>query len=232
MNTETGADDAGTFVDKWRTACPEWAIAEVFVPASQRAVATAWSVLQVELLDAAWGGADARPGEAKLGWWMEELDGWAQGRRRHPLGAVLQRCDGGWSSLARSLPQLAATRDRPAAIAEAHEALALTAAAAATTDAGLFGGRADPALVAATWLHARLARHPDGALPLEMLAAGPEGATHWRAHLLAAWPRGAGAPRVRRLQAGLARERLRRGDAARPLPAWAALLASWRAARD
>lgn len=227
-----GPDDASAFVDKWRAAWPEWAIAEVFLPAPQRAVTTAWSVLQIELQDAAWGGTDARPGEAKLGWWMEELDGWAQGRRRHPLGAVLQRFDAGWSSLARSLPGLAATRDRPATAAEALEMLAPPAHAAAGVEAAILGGAAHPTLVGLLWLHARLARHPEAALPLEMLAAGEAGPTLWRARLLEGWPQVAGAPRARRLQAALAHERLRRGDAARPLSAWATLRTAWRAARD
>lgn len=81
------------FAGKWRARWPEWSVAEVFVPRAQRGVAVAWAALQQELTDAAWGGTDALPGEAKLGWWMEELQGWRQGRRRHPLGLALQRQD-------------------------------------------------------------------------------------------------------------------------------------------
>src|SRR5690606_14891514 len=74
------------FLDKWRARWPEWRIAEVFVPAPRRPATLAWLGLRQELADAAWGGADPRPGAAKLAWWSDELRGWASGRRRHPLG--------------------------------------------------------------------------------------------------------------------------------------------------
>ena len=78
-----GARGAGDFVAKWRARWPEWAIAEVFVPPSRREIAQAWMTLLQELGDAAWGGADVRPGEAKLTWWAEELLGWSRGARPH-----------------------------------------------------------------------------------------------------------------------------------------------------
>lgn len=221
------------FVAKWRGHWPEWSIAEAFLPASQRPLAVAWEALQFELQEAAWGGVDARPGEAKLGWWMEELGGWAQGRRRHPLGGVLQRAGSGWGGLGRALPELAATRERPLSAAEAWSALQAPAAAVADIDAALFGGTGDVPTVTATWLHARLARHGAAAAPLESLAAGgSDAAVAWRDRLLAQWPDAPAGGRPRRLLAGLARARLRQGDAARPLRAWTSLHASWRAARD
>ena len=64
------------FLDKWRERWPEWSVAEVFIPAHDREMAVAWFALLQELTDAAWGGSDPRPGEAKLGWWAEELLGW------------------------------------------------------------------------------------------------------------------------------------------------------------
>src|SRR3546814_18341740 len=81
---------ADEFTAKWRTRWPEWSIGMVFLPDAQRETAFAWFALVPELTDAAWSGADATPGLAKLAWWNEELPGWAKGARRHPLGAVLQ----------------------------------------------------------------------------------------------------------------------------------------------
>ena len=47
-------DDASqSFIDKWRARWPEWAVAQVFVPATQRPTALAWASLLQELTDAA-----------------------------------------------------------------------------------------------------------------------------------------------------------------------------------
>ena len=98
------------FIAKWREHWPEWSVAETFVPEDQREVASAWFALRHELTEAAWAGEDPRPGEAKLAWWREELQGWAQGRRRHPLGSVLQQQPVPWILLADSIPALFASR--------------------------------------------------------------------------------------------------------------------------
>ena len=94
------------FLGKWQAQWPEWRVAEVFVPEAHRARAQAWFALRDELGDAAWGGDDPRPGDAKLGWWAEELDGWSRGARRHPLGLSLQKVPAPWDSLAACLPAL------------------------------------------------------------------------------------------------------------------------------
>src|SRR3546814_468826 len=105
--------DADEFTAKWRTRWPEWSIGVVFLPDAQRETAFAWFALVQELTDAAWSGADATPGQAKLAWWNEELQGWAKGARRHPLGAVLQPLSAPWTPLAASLLSLQASRERP-----------------------------------------------------------------------------------------------------------------------
>src|SRR3546814_8669231 len=105
--------DADEFTAKWRTRWPEWSIGVVFLPDAQRETAFAWFALVQELTDAAWSGADATPGLAKLAWWNEELQGWAKGARRHPLGAVLQPLSAPWTPLAASLLSLQASRERP-----------------------------------------------------------------------------------------------------------------------
>ena len=102
----------------WRARWPEWQVAENFIAAESRDAASAWFMLLGELGHAAWGGSDPTPGLAKLGWWQEELRGWARGMRRHPLGLVLQKPPGAaveWSAFADSLGVL---RDRGLATAE------------------------------------------------------------------------------------------------------------------
>lgn len=219
-------EDASAFVAKWRGAWPEWGIVEGFVPAAEREVGSAWQALQFELQEAAWGGADARPGEAKLAWWSEELAGWAQGRRRHPLGAVLQRRAAPWGELARALPTLAASRGRPATAEQARTQIASVASVLAPVEAALLGGRAEASAVEAAWLHARLARHPAEGVPSDQ----PDTAT-WIAALRRAWPATRGLSATRRIELALARARLARGDASKPSGPLAALWAGWRAAR-
>ncbi|WP_342315723.1 phytoene/squalene synthase family protein [Lysobacter sp. FW306-1B-D06B] len=222
-----------SFLDKWRARWPEWGVAQVFVPLHQRDTALAWAALLQELTDAAWGGDDARPGEAKLAWWMEELQGWSRGVRRHPLGIALQKLPAPWQVLAAAVPSLRETRERPRDRDDAFAMLKSFAQAAGEVEASLFSGTADGlALVQAGLLHARLAHTGESAAPLSVLARSGEGAmAHaWGDELSRHWPN-ATATRPRRLWAALARQRLRRGDAATPLPPWSALWTAWHGAR-
>lgn len=223
----------GSFIDKWRSRWPEWSVAEVFIPRGQRETVLAWMSLLQELTDAAWGGSDPRPGEAKLGWWMEELQGWSRGVRRHPLGQVLQKFPAPWAQLATALPQLRDSRERPVDAADAFAQIQQLAAAAAVIEQALFDGSAGAAeTIAATLLHMRLAHHPADAAPLQALAQAGEGAAieEWTRQLAAHAPPRAVA-RPRRVLGGLACARLRRGEAVQPLPALQALWVAWRAAR-
>lgn len=254
-----------SFIDKWLARWPEWAVAQVFVPQAQRRTLLAWAALQQELCDAAWGGADARPGEAKLGWWQEELSGWSRGLRRHPLGALLQAQPGDWLTLAHVLPALRDSRERPVDANEALRQVATVADVFARTDAALEAGVAaasaphpGPAAVAQVsrqLLHARLLVAGEAAVPLQELARAGQGdaVSSWAKRvpnvaldghttvrgmsddvLSRTETTGAAAPahRFRRITAALARQRLQRGDVAKPLPAWRALLVAWQGARN
>lgn len=208
-----------SFLDKWRLRWPEWTLAEVFVPPDEREPALAWLCLRQELLDAAWGGSDPRPGEAKLGWWQEELQAWEQGMRRHPLGIVLQSRQVPWAVLAASLPLLAATRTQPA-----PARLRPVAEALATTGAALHPAAPVPAWErVATGLRAqRLAGSPTS----EAVRGDSEA-------LLGVWPGGQGAPRTLRLFEAILHGRMRvlaRGGEGPP-PRIRSLLSAWRAAR-
>lgn len=221
-----------SFIDKWRARWPEWSLAEVFVPHAQRETVLAWFALLQELTDAAWGGSDPRPGEAKLGWWVEELQGWSRGLRRHPLGQVLQKLPAPWLQLAAALPQLRDTRERPVDAADAFARLDPFAVAADAVERVLFGDGPDAsATIAANLLQMRLAHHPDEAVPLQAMAQGGEGAVaEWSRQLAARISAPAGT-RPRRLLESLARARLRRGNALQPVPAPHAIWVAWRAAR-
>lgn len=236
--SDTEATALASFTDKWRARWPEWAVAEVFVPHAQRAAALAWAALLQELTDAAWGGSDARPGDAKLAWWIEELHGWAKGGRRHPLGGTLQRQAVPWVQLAVALPSLRDSRERPVDIDDAHDRLEVFASAIAVVESSLFAGQEsvgsdEEKPIVASLLHARLAHHPGDAVPLRVLAQAGEGdaASLWAAEMLRHWPIATSAVRSRRLWAALARARLQRDDAAEPLSSRQALWVAWRAAR-
>ncbi|MGQ4659689.1 phytoene/squalene synthase family protein [Lysobacter sp. F6437] len=248
---DAGGDALASFIEKWRARWPEWRVAEVFIPAAQRETALAWAALQQELTDAAWGGSDPRPGEAKLAWWQEELAGWGRGARRHPLGAVLQRRPAAWATLAASLPSLLASRERPGSVEEAFAAVAPFAEAVARIDAGLFadstGGKAEAVdsvevrLVAAGLLQSRLGQtdaladiHAAAAgVPLAVLARAGDAdpLPIWAGQLRRQWPSSRPASRPRRIWAALAHDRLGQADPTQPRASWKALLVAWRAAR-
>lgn len=218
--TDSAALD--TFLQKWRTRWPEWAIAEAFVPASQRPLAQAWLALRGELAGAAWGGEDPTPGAAKLGWWEEELRGWARGARRHPLGLALQRQPVDWARLADGIPALRLRRQPEGDQAQTLAGLAGYAQGLATVSAALFcapapSGDAMAQALLAEW---RLLL-PRRGVP----AAGTDLAS------VLALPALREGPRVERIQAALVRLRLRRQDGQAPLGAPRVLLAAWRAAR-
>jgi hypothetical protein len=233
-----------SFLDKWKGRWPEWSVAAVFVPHAQRELAAAWFALRNELTDAAWTGQDPRPGEAKLAWWSEELQGWDQGRRRHPLGLALQRQPASWASLAASLPALLGSRERAIDMQEAVAILEPFAEAVAGISASLFAGATTPAparSVVIGLLGERVLAGADTAVPLQVLAtlagqAPQEAARAWAQELLERWPPPHEGAAAGRIHAAMVRERLRRyaagHDPARPLPNWRALFTAWRAARS
>lgn len=232
VDVREGAD---AFVEKWRARWPEWRIAEAFVPATQRARVLAWAALRQELTDAAWAHRDTRPGDAKLAWWAEELHGWSRGARRHPLGGQLHRFAAPWPALAAALPALPATRERPRDRDDAWQGVQRLAAAVAAVDGALFD---EPALstdaITAHLLATRALHDAQAAAPLAEQARGGQGdgAARWASTLLAHWPASAGGAAARAVELGLARERLSRGDMARPLGPLATLAGAWRAARN
>jgi hypothetical protein len=228
-NADPELDD---FLDKWRGRWPEWRIAQAFVTETQRSRVEAWFALLQEWTDAAWAGDDPTPGFAKLGWWQDELQGWAKGGRRHPLGRVLQKHSAPWATLAATLSALQAVReplrrwDAPEALAPAVHALA---DAMADCERALF---ADAATSASAGSDAF------GLLALHALwhrdAAGDAMPQRTWAGRLAAMPSSRATTRPRRIHDALCRGRLQRfaaGGEILPLSPPVALWRSWRAAR-
>jgi hypothetical protein len=228
-----------SFIDKWLARWPEWGVAQVFVPTSQRQAAVAWFALRHELTAAAWAGTDRLPGEAKLAWWAEELQGWAQGRRRHPLGIALQRLPAPWMRLAVALPTLAASRDPATDSDQAATTLAPFADAVAAISMALFG--ATTGNVGNGLLAEQLLLRGDAAVPLRRRAradgALPEqaAARAWAGELLRDWPGTGVNARPEQIHAALVHERLGRfasgSPAAEPASRWRSLWIAWRAAR-
>lgn len=241
-----GTDEASaaldSFIAKWRQRWPEWSVAEVFVPTAQRTLALAWASLLQELTDAAWAGSDARPGEAKLAWWAEELHGWSRGARRHPLGTALQRQPADWASLAAALPGLQAGRERARDHAEAFAVLEAFAGTVAGAERRLFSpgeaevpdaSEASRDAVAACLLHARFFHEGDGHVPQSVFARAGEGTplAIWAEQLRQRWPQAPARTLPRRLWASLARARLARARPGEALKPWRTLAAAWPAAR-
>ena len=230
------------FLDKWRVRWPEWRIAEVFVPAHQRATTLAWLALRQELADAAWDGADPRPGAAKLAWWNDELRGWAQGRRRHPLGLALQRVAAPWDALAGALPALEAARDAPLqpgeGLASLHAALAPFVVAAGAVSAGVVSSAAPAdADRAAAPVAGESPGNALAATLSAMRALVRDGDPEAAKALLDAWPPRPAGTRADRIFAALARERLRalrahEGHRNLAPSHWHTLWAAWRAGRS
>lgn len=234
------AEALAGFIDKWRERWPEWRVAEVFVPAQVRTNTLAWFALQQELVEAAWGGNDPRPGEAKLAWWAEELHGWSRGRRRHPLGVVLQRLPAPWQHLAAAIPSLIASRDASGSEELAFAVLAPVAEAMAQIEATVFDAASSAEGNSSLLVAMQLQLQSDASVPLDLRArigAAGEGAAAraWADQSLRGWPASRAGARPWRLRQALLRERLRRfasgGERIQPVPALAALGIAWRAAR-
>ncbi|MFC3715902.1 phytoene/squalene synthase family protein [Luteimonas soli] len=218
--------DADEFTAKWRARWPEWNIGGVFLSDARRETAFAWFALVEELTDAAWSGADATPGLAKLAWWNEELQGWAKGARRHPLGAVLQPQPAPWAPLAASLLSLQASRELPPGTDPEAAGVTSFARAAAGCERVLFDE-------AATEVHEG---EGAGVVAFDLLAARQllQGDAQDALQLLGVAPAGGRTTRPRRLHSALLRQRLRGLAANRqgqPPAAWRSLWLAWRAAR-
>lgn len=218
-----------SFLGKWRTRWPEWAVAEPFVPEPQRRLALAWFALLQEFEDIMNIAGDPLPADAKLAWWQQELCDWSAQRSRHPLGRLLEPVRAPWAELAGTLPAMQEARTPPASLEQALQTLRPFAEAVAAVERVLFersAGRDDARAIAVQWLQARNAAAATGARPAGIDAAG------WQADLLKAWPPKPAIARPHRIWSRIARLRLQREHAGKPAfaPPLQQLWHSWRAA--
>ncbi len=233
MSDSTALD---SFLGKWRKRWPEWAVVEVFVPASQREIAVAWFTLQQELVDAMNIAGDPLPADAKLAWWGEELRDWSRQRSRHPLGRVLESQRAPWFELAEALPALVRLREQPRDAETAFDTLRPLASAIVGVESALFGhgsGEAELRTVSAQWLAARLEEAGNSAVPFRIPGHTGPSQADWAMELRRQWPGSGALPR--RLWSALAHSRLQRfraaGEGIAPLSPVHALWLGWRAAR-
>ncbi|MCE4282682.1 phytoene/squalene synthase family protein, partial [Xanthomonas hortorum] len=169
-----------SFLDKWRTRWPEWAVAEPFIPQLQRPLAAAWFALLQEWEDIMNIAGDPLPADAKLAWWQQELRDWSQQRSRHPLGRVLEPVRAPWAQLADTLPAIQDARVPPQSLQQALDTLRAFAEAVVAVEAVMFtrNQSGDGTAVAVQWLDARQRVAGDSATPGGMTTAA------WRAQLL------------------------------------------------
>ncbi|MFC6841640.1 squalene/phytoene synthase family protein [Xanthomonas theicola] len=222
------------FLDKWRRRWPEWAVAETFVPAAQRARTVAWFALLQEFDDILNIAGDPLPADAKLAWWGEELRNWAMQRSRHPLGRVLEPVAAPWAQLAEALPGLLAARASAVDPGQAHAQLESFAQVAAAVECALFDATpvdAATRAVATQVLAQRLAEVGAAAVPLSLRSGDDAQARQqWAQALLQRWPRRVRGPRARRILSALARARIVRQatiPAPKPPTAMATLWRAW-----
>ncbi len=239
MHDMPSGGDAEDFLGKWRARWPEWRIAQTFVEPAHRARAEAWFALLQEFTDAAWGGADPTPGIAKLGWWQDELRGWAKGARRHPLGIALHKSSAPWPALAASLTVLHTAREsvlagETSAVESLADLLRPCADAIDACERALFGEVAGSDM-------REFAADPKAGLMLIAMhtlwastdAPDPARYASYVRTLRASWPQPA-TTRCRRIYDALTRKRLQAiasGAALAPVSPWSTLWAAWRAAR-
>lgn len=218
---------ADEFIAKWQGRWPEWRVGAAFLPPARRETAFAWLALLQELTEAAWGGADATPGLAKLAWWNEELLGWAKGARRHPLGERLQALPAPWAALAAGLLPLQQSRALAPDAGPEQGGLAPFAQAVAHCEQCLFGSVSSDAAHRANAASATF-----DLLAMRQLLQG--NAATARGLLEADAGEDKGGTRPRRLHSAFLRQRLRRLAASgenRSSAPWRSLWLAWRAAR-
>lgn len=78
-----------TYLDQWRDAHPECAVAWLFLRADERACFGALAALEREWLKAIREVREPQVAIVKLGWWREEMEHAARGETRHPLTGAL-----------------------------------------------------------------------------------------------------------------------------------------------
>ena len=101
--TDTPAQELQHFVSKWYAREPEMQFAEVFVPASEKALFQLWGALLHELKHTLFELSDSHVTEIKTAWWADEFQRLANRQPRHPITQALINIEAPWALFASSL---------------------------------------------------------------------------------------------------------------------------------
>ena len=101
--TDSQQEGIQHFVSKWYAREPEMQFAEVFVPASEKALFQLWGALLHELKHTLFELSDSHVTEIKTAWWADEFQRLANGQPRHPITQALIDIEAPWALLASSL---------------------------------------------------------------------------------------------------------------------------------
>lgn len=152
-----------SFILKWHAAWPEQDVLDVFIPAIDRPLCSAWGAFLYELHQSLFSLEHESVREAKCQWWSQELLAMPGQSARHPLTRFLQTHAVPFESMAS--PFLALVDLVPVKAGKTEDLfniLSPWAKAVATCEASLFRGsanRADSSAVIGQWLTMRL---PEG----------------------------------------------------------------------
>jgi hypothetical protein len=101
--TDTPPQELQHFVSKWYAREPEMQFAEVFVPASEKALFPIWGALLHELKHTLFELSDSHVTDIKTAWWADEFQRLANGQPRHPITQALNNVDAPWALLSSNL---------------------------------------------------------------------------------------------------------------------------------
>ena len=133
-----------SFTGKWQALWPEQAVLPIFLPASQRPQAAAWSALFCELQECVFAIEQEAVRGPKSLWWADELQRMSDGHARHPLTVSLQQCAAPFAAIAGSVLELATQVPlRAGSGVQLMQQLQPYSEAVAACESSLFGGSAD-----------------------------------------------------------------------------------------
>jgi len=101
--TDSQQEGIQHFVSKWYAREPEMQFAEVFVPASEKALFHIWGALLHELKHTLFALSDSHVTEIKTAWWADEFQRLANRQPRHPVTQALNDIEAPWALLASRL---------------------------------------------------------------------------------------------------------------------------------
>lgn len=173
-----GGDSLKAATAKWHAAWPEQDVLNVFIPAHQRGMVSAWGALLYELHESLFSLEHDTVREAKSLWWTQELLAMSGNGARHPLTRFLQTRNAPFSDMAAPMIELAALVPvKAGGTRDLFQILTPMAQAVSACEAALSGrcsSEADAQSLIGQWLVMRLphglAAFDRAMLPMHLLA--------------------------------------------------------------